>query len=155
MKPKFKNILKRIVKQTLNEVDGHGIKNEQVTFQACCDSTALNFHSACQQIPNCNCMNNTCVWMNTVHGCSGLGANGMCDSSQWPNHSSWVNSWSQHPIFSSNNPNQPCDFICQRFSLWRNRCQSGQIGTQWANQLSCKLDEVMNQMNIHSCNCSW
>jgi len=144
MKPFDKNILKKIINKNINE---------QVNFSACCDSTALNFHSICQSSPNCTCNNNSCVWMNMIHGCSGLGASGMCDASQWPNHGSWVNSWSQHPIFSSNNPNQPCDFICQRFSLWRSKC--GTVGPQWANQLSCKLDEVMNQMNAHSCNCSW
>ena len=74
-----------------------------------------------------------------------------CDPSQWSNYSSWVNSWSQHPVFGSSNPNQPCNFICNRIQLWSSQIPN--VGPQWANMLQCKLDEANNQSQIHGCNC--
>ena len=69
------------------------------------------------------------------------------------NWSNWVDNWTNNNAFQNinNNPNQPCNHICQRKQLW-----SGQIpnvGPLWANSLYCKLETVEQQIQIHGCGC--
>lgn len=74
-----------------------------------------------------------------------------CDSSLWSNHQNWINNWTGLPNFSSSNPNQPCNHVCQRKTLWSGQVPN--VGPIWANMLLCKLEEVENQITIHGCSC--
>ena len=76
-----------------------------------------------------------------------------CTPSQWSNHQNWINTWTNNAAFQNvnNNPNQPCNHICQRIQQWTS--QISNVGPQWANMLQCKLDEANNQSSIHGCNC--
>jgi hypothetical protein len=75
-----------------------------------------------------------------------------CDQSAWANYSNWLNNFTSLPNFTSTNPNQPCQFLCQRNTQWSNQIQN--VGPQWANQLQCKLDEVQSLMQQHNCSTS-
>ena len=67
------------------------------------------------------------------------------------NLQSWTNTWTSLPNFSSNNPNQPCNFVCQRKNLWTNQLASGGMGPVQTNMVECKLAEANNQYQIHNC----
>ena len=55
----------------------------------------------------------------------------------WPGYTNWVNNFINLPNFTSPNPYQPCQFLCQRFTQWNNQVQN--VGPVWAQQLRCKL----------------
>jgi len=74
-----------------------------------------------------------------------------CDPSAWPNHSNWINTWTSLPNFSSSNPNQPCNMICNKLQIWNNNLSGA--GPVQTNQLNCKIAEGQNQSQIHGCNC--
>ena len=76
---------------------------------------------------------------------------GGCDPSAWPNHSNWINTWTNLPNFSSSNPNQPCNMICNKLQIWNNNLSGA--GPVQTNQLNCKIEEAQNQSQIHGCNC--
>ena len=84
---------------------------------------------------------------------SGSAGSGSCNPSSWSNYSNWINTWTNNNAFQNvnNNPNQPCNHICQRIQLWTSQIPN--VGPQWANILQCKLDEANNQEQIHGCNC--
>ena len=82
-------------------------------------------------------------------GTSGCGE---CDASAWPNYNSWVSTWSNSGPFNSTNPNQPCNYICQKITQWNNKCMGNQNNTQ-TNILSCKLEEGYEQAMTNGCNC--
>ena len=69
----------------------------------------------------------------------------------WANYSNWVSNWSNLGPFNSSNPNQPCNFICNKITQWTNTITNA--GPVQANQLTCKLDEAQNQSQIHGCGC--
>tara|TARA_R110002020_G_scaffold95901_2_gene229793 strand:- start:75 stop:1943 length:1869 start_codon:yes stop_codon:yes gene_type:complete len=82
-----------------------------------------------------------------------------CDQSAWSNYSTWLNNFTSLPNFSSSNPNQPCQFLCQRNTLWGDALSTGtingqQMGPNWMNQIQCKYDEVQDLMNTHNCSSS-
>ena len=82
-----------------------------------------------------------------------------CDQSAWSNYSTWLNNFTSLPNFSSSNPNQPCQFLCQRNTLWGDALSTGtingqQMGPNWTNQIQCKYDEVQDLMNTHNCSSS-
>ena len=82
-----------------------------------------------------------------------------CDQSAWSGYSTWLNNFTSLPNFSSSNPNQPCQFLCQRNTLWGNALSTGtingqQMGPNWMNQIQCKYDEVQDLMNTHNCSSS-
>ena len=71
------------------------------------------------------------------------------------NLSNWTNMWTNLPNFSNTtNPNQPCNFICQRKNQWTNQLANQQMGPLQTNMLECKLAEATNQYQIHNCNTS-
>jgi len=72
-----------------------------------------------------------------------------CDQSAWSNYSNWESTFTSLPNFTSSNPNQPCQFLCQRETQWSNQIQN--VGPNWANQLQCKLDKVQDLMQTHNC----
>jgi len=76
-----------------------------------------------------------------------------CDSSMWSGLNNWIGNWTNNGAFQNlnNNPNQPCNHICQRKQLWTS--QYPNVGPIWANKLICKLEEVENQIQINGCNC--
>ena len=135
------------------------------TSFGCTDPTAMNYNSTI--LPNCD---QGCVYAYQL-GCTDstasnydpaaiyddgsciLGNAGCptCDSSAWPNHSNWINTWTNLPNFSSSNPNQPCNMICNKLQIWDNNCQNA--GPVQANQFACKIEEAQNQSQIHGCNC--
>ena len=67
----------------------------------------------------------------------------------WAGYSNWESTFTSLPNFSSSNPNQPCQFLCQRNTHWTN--QISNAGPNWAAQLQCKLDKVQDLMNTHNC----
>ena len=76
-----------------------------------------------------------------------------CDPDSWQGWGNWIDTWTNNIAFQNpnNNPNQPCNHICQRKQLW-----SGQVlnvGPVWANKLYCKLQTVEEQIQLHGCNC--
>tara|TARA_R100000908_G_scaffold51986_1_gene27287 strand:- start:1503 stop:2624 length:1122 start_codon:yes stop_codon:yes gene_type:complete len=74
-----------------------------------------------------------------------------CDQSAWSNYSNWVSNFTSLPNFSSSNPNQPCNMICNKIQTWTNNLTGA--GPAQTNQLNCKIDEANNQSQIHGCNC--
>ena len=98
----------------------------------CMDSTASNYDPTA-----------------TVDDGSCITAAGGCDQSAWPNYSNWLNNFTSLPNFTSSNPNQPCQFLCQRDTQWS--AQISTVGPNWANMLQCKLDEVQSLMQTHNC----
>tara|TARA_B100000287_G_scaffold58674_1_gene51537 strand:+ start:396 stop:1037 length:642 start_codon:yes stop_codon:yes gene_type:complete len=67
----------------------------------------------------------------------------------WSGYNNWENNFTSLPNFSSSNPNQPCQFLCQRNTQWTS--QISNVGPQWAAQLQCKLDKVQQLMQTHNC----
>ena len=69
------------------------------------------------------------------------------------NWSNWEANWTNNNAFQNvnNNPNQPCNHICQRKQLWTSQIPN--VGPLWANSLYCKLQTVEEQINIHGCGC--
>jgi len=74
-----------------------------------------------------------------------------CDPSAWPNQATWTANWTSLGPFNSTNPNQPCNYICNKIQDWENTCQNA--GPNWQNQLACKIAEAQNQAQIHNCSC--
>jgi len=87
--------------------------------------------------------------------------------------SDWITTWTSNNAFQNvnNNPNQPCNHICQKIQQWTNTCDSIDNsatggGNNWyqqgpglasysvtVNRLRCRLDEAQNQSQIHNCTC--
>ena len=68
------------------------------------------------------------------------------------NLSSWTNTWTSLPNFSNTtNPNQPCNFVCQRRNQWQNQINAGGMGPKQTNMVACRLAEAENQYQIHNC----
>ena len=107
------------------------------TVYGCTDSTASNYDPAAIYDDG------SCILSNA--GCP------TCDSSAWGNHQNWITQFTSMPHFSSSNPNQPCNMICNKIQIWDNNCQNA--GPVQANQLACKIEEAQNQSQIHGCNC--
>jgi len=74
-----------------------------------------------------------------------------CDPSAWSNHQNWITQFTSMPHFSSSNPNQPCNMICNKLQIWNNNLSGA--GPVQTNQLNCKIAEGQNQSQIHGCNC--
>ena len=113
------------------------------TVYGCTDPNAINYNPTI--LPNCD--DGSCL--TNVPGTSGCGE---CDASAWPNYNSWVSTWSNSGPFNSTNPNQPCNYICQKITQWNNKCRGNQNNTQ-TNILSCKLEEGYEQAMTNGCNC--
>jgi len=113
------------------------------TVYGCTDPNAINYNPTI--LPHCD---TGCFYGNggTTSGC------GECDASAWPNYNSWVSTWSNSGPFNSTNPNQPCNYICQKITQWNNKCMGNQNNTQ-TNILSCKLEEGYEQAMTNGCNC--
>jgi len=67
------------------------------------------------------------------------------------NLQNWITTWTSLPNFTSSNPNQPCNMICNKLQIWNNNLTNA--GPVQANQLECKIEEGENQSQIHGCNC--
>ena len=74
-----------------------------------------------------------------------------CNQSAWSNYNNWSTNWVNLGPFNSSNPNQPCNFICNKIQQWNNTLTNA--GPVQANQLNCKLDVAQQQEQIHNCNC--
>ena len=90
-----------------------------------------------------SCCSGNCIDCTTTTPPGGTGCPG------WSNYSNWESTFTSLPNFSSSNPNQPCQFLCQKDTQWSNQIQN--VGPQWAAQLQCKLDKVQDLMNTHNC----
>tara|TARA_R110001592_G_scaffold564_1_gene2986 strand:+ start:60 stop:854 length:795 start_codon:yes stop_codon:yes gene_type:complete len=65
---------------------------------------------------------------------------------------SWTNTWTSLPNFSNTtNPNQPCNFVCQRRNQWTTQLAAGGMGPKQTNMVACRLAEAENQYQIHNC----
>tara|TARA_R110000823_G_scaffold97507_1_gene211811 strand:+ start:2226 stop:2798 length:573 start_codon:yes stop_codon:yes gene_type:complete len=67
------------------------------------------------------------------------------------NLSSWTNTWTSLPNFSSSNPNQPCNIICKSRNHWTNQLVAGGKGPKQTNMIECKLAEAEAQYLTHDC----
>ena len=83
---------------------------------------------------------------------TGSYGSGSCNPSSWSNYSNWINNiLPNNGAFSSSNPNQPCQFLCNRISAITNQIPT--VGPNWANQLECKIEEFQNQSQVNNCSC--
>ena len=96
-----------------------------------------------------------CQWTTGFGGPSGA-CHANCGGSQptnacpgWSGYSNWESNFTSLPNFTSSNPNQPCQFLCQRNTQWSNQIQN--VGPNWAAQLQCKIDKVQDLMQTHNC----
>jgi hypothetical protein len=93
------------------------------------------------------CPNNPYINTTTSAGCD--------PSAPFPpnfNLASWTNTWTSLPNFSNTtNPNQPCNFICQRKNQWTSQLAAGGMGPKQTNMVSCKLEEAEAQYLTHNC----
>jgi hypothetical protein len=74
-----------------------------------------------------------------------------CDQSAWSNYSNWSTNWVNLGPFNSPNPNQPCNFICNKIQDFTNNLVGA--GPVQTNILNCKLQVAQQQEQIHNCNC--
>jgi hypothetical protein len=81
----------------------------------------------------------------TTTTCSG----GTTGCPGWSGYSNWESNFTSLPNFNSSNPNQPCQFLCQRNTQWSTQIQN--VGPNWAAQLQCKIDKVQDLMQTHNC----
>ena len=89
----------------------------------------------------------------TTTTCSG-GTTGCQPTNAFPpnfNLASWTSTWTSLPNFSSSNPNQPCNFVCQRRNQWTSQLAAGGMGPKQTNMVACRLAEAENQYQIHNC----
>ena len=88
-----------------------------------------------------------CIMGTTSSGCD--------PSAPFPpnfNLSSWTSYWTGLPNFSNTtNPNQPCNFVCQRRNQWTAQLAAGGMGPKQTNTVSCKLEEAEAQYLTHNC----
>ena len=97
-----------------------------------------------------NMPNNGIVQKYSPNGCAGGGPSPSgCDTQAWSNYSNWVNTFENLPNFTSSNPNQPCQMLCQKETQFTNQIPN--VGPVQANQLQCKLDVVQSLMQTHNC----
>ena len=94
------------------------------------------------------CCGNSNYAANAGSNCPTLPSSG-CPG--WSNYSNWLNTFTNtiNNLAANPNPNQPCQFLCQRNTQWS--AQIPTVGPNWANQLQCKLDEVQSLMQTHNC----
>ena len=107
-------------------------------------------------VPGPNGMNGGCSSLSGPNCVSygGSSTSGCDPSAPFPpnfNLQSWTNTWTSLPNFSSSNPNQPCNFVCQRRNQWTSQLAAGGMGPKQTNQVACKLAEAENQYQIHNC----
>lgn len=65
----------------------------------------------------------------------------------------WADTWTNNSAFQNvnNNPNQPCNHICQRKQHWSSLIPN--VGPLQGNMLYCRLQTAEQQIQIHGCNC--
>ena len=86
------------------------------------------------------------------NACQGVtGCPATCNSSLWSNHANWINNFTSLPNFTSTNPNQPCNMLCNKIQTWSTNCTNA--GPNQQNMLACKIEETQNQVSIHGCSC--
>jgi hypothetical protein len=87
--------------------------------------------------------------------CQGTVSTSGCDpNAPFPpnfNLQNWTNTWTSLPNFSSSNPNQPCNFVCQRRNQWTSQLAAGGMGPKQTNMVACKLEEAEAQYLTHNC----
>jgi len=86
-----------------------------------------------------------------ISGCGGSNPTSGCDQSAWSNYSNWSSNWTNSGPFNSSNPNQPCNFICNKIQDFTNNLTNA--GPVQTNVLNCKLEVAQQQEQIHNCNC--
>ena len=96
------------------------------------------------------------IWTGgTSHDCNNFMSNppspSGCNPSAWSNYTNWTNTWTNLGPFNSPNPNQPCNFICNKIQDFTNSLVGA--GPVQTNILNCKLDVAQQQEQIHNCNC--
>ena len=109
--------------------------------------------------PRCCTIQGTWSWQNITpsgacwNACSGAssGCPVTCNPSAWGNYQNWQQTFLSLPNFSSQNPNQPCNMLCNKIQTWENTCQTA--GPNHQNSLACKIQFAQNQAQIHNCNC--
>jgi len=74
-----------------------------------------------------------------------------CDQSAWSNYTNWSTNWINLGPFNSPNPNQPCNFICNKIQDFTNNLTGA--GPVQTNVLNCKLEVAQQQEQTHNCNC--
>ena len=151
-----KSQLKNIIKESIKEVIKEQLTNPGYV---CDDSNCLDrsnpqnnqsfIQGASGQIPTFPGLN---ACLNS--GCAGSDLCKQCQRSIWPGFQSWANSFMSQPPFSSTNPNQPCNFICDRIQTFQNNC-SNTTGPQHKNKLGCKIQlaQMLTHPSHYGCSC--
>ena len=170
----LKKIIKESIKEVINEQGGGGCVGATTEF---CDGTMAG-HFPCPQFPGGQFLtpadvgkvffNPTGFGQKTLYKITSVGPtntstpgaqiveepNGCPTQSScpgWANYQNWINTWTNLGPFNSTNPNQPCNFICNKLQQWQAVLVNA--GPVQANQLNCKIAEGQNQSQIHGCGC--
>ena len=77
---------------------------------------------------------------------------GQCNQSDWDGMSSFMDSFMNLPHFNSTNPDQPCNMICKKKSIWDSKYPNVTHAPQ-LNQLACKLEVANIAISQHNCSC--
>jgi hypothetical protein len=158
-----KNIIKESIKGLINEQAATAAQcatlSADPNFGHCCEDAVYgNNHQTWNTDAGCEAIQQTATQMGLtipqIESCCPGGPTPIqgcpqCDPAHWPNMQGWINNWTSLPNFSSPNPNQPCQHICQKITIWEGHCPTAPPVQQ--NQLACKLQEAYNQYNIHNC----
>ena len=144
-KSQLRNIIKTVIKEQLTN---HGF--------VCQDGNCLDCSNPMYSTQYC--LNTQANTFPTLNQCLNSGCSGdlckQCQRSIWPGFQSWANSFMSQPPFSSTNPNQPCNFICDRIQTWQNNC-SNTTGPQHKNKLGCKIQlaQMLTHPSHYGCSC--
>jgi hypothetical protein len=126
-----------------------------------CNASLYNFQNqpfitSSTNCPRCCSMSQWQQYGSNFGGaCTTNQTGGSCTGGQapscpgWSGYSNWESNFTSLPNFTSSNPNQPCQFLCQRNTQWS--AQISTVGPQWAAQLQCKIDKVQDLMQTHNC----
>ena len=55
--------VKQLIKESIKDLNKNlpSLNEQQTNWMACCDTTAINYNSACPNNPSCTCQNASCV----------------------------------------------------------------------------------------------
>jgi len=72
----------------------------------------------------------------------------------WTGYTSWINTFTTNSAFTSSNPLQPCQHICNKIEIWHYKLSIiNPSKTDIIARLNCKIEDGENQAQIHGCNC--
>ena len=129
----------------------------------CMDQNATNYSATadCQQdcitiygaqtsaICNIHNLTSSLCTYPVAAGCAGWPAGG-----QHADHNSWLTYFTSLSNFSSSNPNQPCNMLCKKLTIWNNKLtNTNPDKTDIINRLTCKIGSGNDLIQTHNCSC--